>query len=55
MWRERNARVHNFDIFGPRKLLQGINKDVYARLQSSTWFSKIVNTRPDLVPCNSLH
>ncbi|XP_074346732.1 uncharacterized protein LOC141685538 [Apium graveolens] len=54
VWRERNARAHNSGILGPRKLLKGINKDVYARLQSSTWVSKLVHSRPNLIPCNSL-
>ncbi|XP_074323580.1 uncharacterized protein LOC141660493 [Apium graveolens] len=54
VWRERNARAHDSGVLGPRKLLKGINRDAYAKLQSSTWFSKLVNTRPDLVLCNSL-
>ncbi|XP_074342409.1 uncharacterized protein LOC141679953 [Apium graveolens] len=54
IWRERNARAHDSGVLGPRNLLKGINRDAYAKLQSSTWFSKLVITRPYLVPCNSL-
>ncbi|XP_074351467.1 uncharacterized protein LOC141690578 [Apium graveolens] len=28
IWRERNARAHNSGVFGPRKLLEGIRKDI---------------------------
>ncbi|XP_074364383.1 uncharacterized protein LOC141705239 [Apium graveolens] len=54
IWRERNARAHGMGIFGPKKLLQGIKKDFVARLVSSTWFSKIIDSRPDLVHCTRL-
>ncbi|XP_074368946.1 uncharacterized protein LOC141708972 [Apium graveolens] len=54
VWRERNARAHDSGVLGPNKLLNEINKDVCARLHSSNWFSKIINSRPDLIPSNSL-
>ncbi|KAL8124713.1 hypothetical protein AgCh_012388 [Apium graveolens] len=41
IWRERNARAHDSGVLGPRNLLKGINRDAYAKLQSSTWFSKL--------------
>ncbi|XP_074342333.1 uncharacterized protein LOC141679853 [Apium graveolens] len=49
IWRERNARLHGMGIFGPRKLLEGIKKDFIARLDSSIWFSKVLDSRPDFI------
>ncbi|XP_074342616.1 uncharacterized protein LOC141680230 [Apium graveolens] len=54
IWRERNARAHNSGVFGRKKLLTGIKKDVIARLHSFVWFSKILDSRPDLIHCTSL-
>ncbi|XP_074351981.1 uncharacterized protein LOC141691138 [Apium graveolens] len=54
IWRERNARAHDSGVFGPRKLLTGIYKDFIARLNSSAWFSKVLDSRPDFIHCISL-
>ncbi|XP_074346533.1 uncharacterized protein LOC141685322 [Apium graveolens] len=54
IWRERNARAHDSDVFGPRKLLTGIHKDFIARLNSSAWFSKVLDSRLDFIHFISL-
>ncbi|XP_074342091.1 uncharacterized protein LOC141679505 [Apium graveolens] len=54
IWRERSARAHDSGIFGPGKLLTGIRKDFVARLNTSAWFSKILDIRPDFIHCISL-
>lgn len=48
IWRERNARAHNKGSSGPNKLMECILVDVRAKLCSSSWFSKIVCSRPEL-------
>ena len=44
IWKERNARVHDKNCFGPAQLLELIIRDLKTKLYSSSWFLKHIST-----------
>lgn len=48
LWRERNARAHNKNIFSPENILHCIKVDLHSRLPTVPWFSSNLRNRPEI-------